>query len=151
LPSAEVEDRLTMRPNFSSRHVRLARLGHEEGAAQVHAHDGVPVVHRHLEQHVVADDAGVVHQERRGAELGGDPLDGRGDLLLVRDVAPTAMACPPAAVISSTVPWQAASSRSTTATLWPSWAKRMATALPMPRAAPVTTAVRWVLMLSPAG
>ncbi len=52
----------------------------------MHVHDGVPVVGRHLEQHVVADDTGVVDQDGRGAELGLDALERGSDLLLVADV-----------------------------------------------------------------
>src|SRR4051812_21120244 len=58
---------------------------------------------------------------------------------------PTPSARPPLAVIASTVPAHADSSRSSTATANPSCARRVATAAPMPRAAPVTTATRWVL------
>ena len=54
--------------------------------------------------------------------------------------APTAIAWPPADVIASTVPAQSASFRSSTATAFPSAASRLATAAPMPRAAPVTIA-----------
>src|SRR5579871_420402 len=54
--------------------------------------------------------------------------------------APTATARPPASAISFTVPAQAASSRSRTATAIPSAASLRAVAAPMPRAAPVTIA-----------
>ena len=67
-------------------HVLLHGPRHEERAAQVHAHDGVPVVVAHLEQQVVAGDAGVVDQHGGRAELGGHPLDGGRDLLGVRHV-----------------------------------------------------------------
>ena len=55
--------------------------------------------------------------------------------------APTASARPPASAISFTVPAQAASSRSRTATAIPSVASRRAVAAPMPRAEPVTIAI----------
>ena len=55
--------------------------------------------------------------------------------------APTARAVPPADVMASTVVAQADSSRSRTATLKPSAARRWATPAPIPRAAPVTIAV----------
>src|SRR5215210_3566700 len=53
-----------------------------------------------------------------------------------------AIASAPAASTASTVSWQASAERSKTATFAPSCARRMASAAPMPRAAPVTTAVR---------
>src|SRR5579875_1623286 len=56
--------------------------------------------------------------------------------------APTAIACPPASPIALTVPAQLSSSRSITATAIPSAASRIAVAAPMPRAAPVTMAIR---------
>src|SRR5215472_1900804 len=56
--------------------------------------------------------------------------------------APTAMARPPAAVIASTVPPASASFRSSTATAIPSAARRREIAAPMPRAPPVTIAIR---------
>src|SRR6476469_3638941 len=68
---AEVDDAAELRVD----HVLLRRAGHEERAAQVDVHDGVPVVGGHLEEHVAAADAGVVDEDRRGAELGGDALD----------------------------------------------------------------------------
>jgi hypothetical protein len=49
------------------RHVGLARAGHEEGALEVHRHHGVPVALGHLEDEVVADDAGVVDEHHRRA------------------------------------------------------------------------------------
>src|SRR5215470_13116188 len=56
--------------------------------------------------------------------------------------APTAIALPPAFSIEATVsaPW--ASLRSSTATASPSLARRLAVAAPIPRAAPVTIAIR---------
>src|SRR5665811_498628 len=53
-------------------HEFLCGLAHQEGATQVHIHDGVPVGDRHLEQQVVADDARIVDQNRRGAEFADD-------------------------------------------------------------------------------
>src|SRR5215208_2460154 len=53
-----------------------------------------------------------------------------------------AIASDPAASTASTVSFQASADRSKTATFAPSCASRMASAAPMPRAAPVTTAVR---------
>jgi hypothetical protein len=55
--------------------VLLGRPGHQERAAQVHADDQVPVVVGHLEQQVVAGDAGVVDQDVDAAELLDDPVD----------------------------------------------------------------------------
>ena len=52
----------------------------------MHAHYGVPVVDGHLVQHVVADDAGVVHQDGGCAELRGDPVDSRSHLGLIGHV-----------------------------------------------------------------
>jgi hypothetical protein len=52
----------------------------------VHAHDRVPVVVGHLEQQVVADHAGVVHQHGGLAQLGGHPLDRGQDLGAVAHV-----------------------------------------------------------------
>src|SRR5665647_898650 len=62
----------------------------------------------------------------------------------------TAMARPPAEVIADTVSAHDSSSRSRTATACPSLARRIAVAAPMPRAAPVTIAVRWVVVLTSA-
>jgi hypothetical protein len=56
--------------------------------------------------------------------------------------APTPSAVPPAPSIAATVSAQLDSFRSTTATANPSSANRLATAAPMPRAAPVTIATR---------
>src|SRR5690348_6774062 len=67
-------------------HVLLHGPGHLEGAAQVHAHNRVPVVVGHLEQQVVADHAGVVHQHGRLAQFGGHPLDRGPDLVAVAHV-----------------------------------------------------------------
>src|SRR5215210_3718780 len=53
-----------------------------------------------------------------------------------------AIASDPAASTASTVSWQASADRSRTATFAPSCASLMASAAPMPRAAPVTAAVR---------
>src|SRR5215207_3601527 len=53
-----------------------------------------------------------------------------------------AIASDPTASTASTVSWQASAERSRTATFAPSCASRMASAAPMPRAAPVTIAVR---------
>ena len=68
-------------------HVLLAGPGHQERAAQVHVHDRVPVGVAHLEQQVVAEHTGVVDQDGRRAELGGDPGDRRLHLRRVGDVA----------------------------------------------------------------
>src|ERR671917_415421 len=54
----------------------------------------------------------------------------------------TASASTPAASTASPVCRQASAERSSTATLAPSCASRIASAPPMPRAAPVTTAIR---------
>ena len=67
-------------------HVALHGARHEEGTAQVDAHHRVPVDGGHLEEQVVADDAGVVDQDGRLAQLGGDSLDRGLDRLLVGDV-----------------------------------------------------------------
>ena len=126
-------------------HVLLRGAGHEEGAAQVHVHDRVPVGVGHLEQHVVADDAGVVDQHRRARPARRRPGRRRPRPASASlTSAPTASARPPAASIASTVPLPAASSRSRTATANPSCASRSAVAAPMPRAAPVTMATRAV-------
>src|SRR5690606_13073587 len=84
---------------------RLARLGagppvgrgvlrDGEGAAQVHADDVVPVGGRHVHQHPVAEDAGVVDHDVEAAELaqrGPHQPSGRlvvGDVVGVRDRVP---------------------------------------------------------------
>src|SRR4051794_14920425 len=67
-------------------HEPLDLAGHQEGPAQVDGQHGVPVVVGHLEEHVVADDPGVVDQHRGAAEPVGDALHGGGDLLAVGDV-----------------------------------------------------------------
>ena len=77
-----------MRPYFSAGHVRLAGLGHEERALEVHVHDGVPVGLGHLEDQVVADDARVVDEHDGRAELVGHPGDAGLDLRGVGDVDP---------------------------------------------------------------
>src|SRR5215212_2010108 len=53
-----------------------------------------------------------------------------------------AIASDPAASTASTVSWHASADKSRTATFAPSCASRMASAAPIPRADPVTTAVR---------
>ena len=55
--------------------------------------------------------------------------------------APTARAVPPAAVIAATVSLPFSSVKSTTATVNPSAASRMAVPAPIPRPAPVTSTV----------
>ncbi len=67
-------------------HVLLHGPRHQERAAQVHAHDHVPVQLGHLEQQVVPGDAGVVHQHEGRTELGRDAPDGGLDLLRVGHV-----------------------------------------------------------------
>jgi crotonobetainyl-CoA:carnitine CoA-transferase CaiB-like acyl-CoA transferase len=61
--------------------VDLDRPGHQEGTAQVHRDDRVPVGLGHLEQQIVPGDSGVVHEHRRCAKLSGHPADGRSDLV----------------------------------------------------------------------
>src|SRR5689334_13958020 len=58
---------------------------------------------------------------------------------------PTPIAWPPASVMAPTVSAQLAASRSSTPTRCPSAASRLAVAAPMPRADPVTMAVRGVV------
>jgi hypothetical protein len=60
--------------------------GHQEGATQVDVHDGIPVLQRHLEDQIIADDAGVVDQDGRGAELKRDLFHGSLDPLGRADV-----------------------------------------------------------------
>jgi hypothetical protein len=60
-------------------HARHHLLGHVEHGVQVGVDDGVPVLARHLQEHAVAGDAGVVDQHVDGAMLGlglGEGLDG---------------------------------------------------------------------------
>ena len=66
--------------------VLLGGPGHQERTAQVDAHDQVPVLVGHLEQQVVAGDAGVVDQHVDPAELVDDPRDRGLDGLGVADV-----------------------------------------------------------------
>ena len=113
---------------------------------QVHVHDGVPVGLAHLEQQVVAEDARVVDQDRRARRARRRRARRRPRPGPRRRRRADASALPPAAVIFSTVSLQAASSRSSTATARPSAASRTAVAAPMPRAAPVTMATRWLDM-----
>jgi hypothetical protein len=54
-------------------HVLLRLAAHEEGAAQVHVHDGVPALDGHLEQQVVAQHARVVDEDQRRPEALGGP------------------------------------------------------------------------------
>ena len=61
---------------------------------------------------------------------------------IAADLGPPVVLINNAGVIASTVPAQAAASRSSTATAMPSVASRWAVAAPMPRAAPVTMATR---------
>jgi hypothetical protein len=75
-------------------HVRLDGAGDQERAAQVHRHDGVPVGVAHLEQQVVAGDAGVVHQHGRRAERVGDLRDGGLHRVGVADVRADGEAAP---------------------------------------------------------
>ena len=67
-------------------HMRLGGFGHQERAAQVDVHDGVPVLDRHLEDQVVADDAGIVDQDGRGTKLHRDSFHGSLDLIGLADV-----------------------------------------------------------------
>jgi hypothetical protein len=78
LPSAELDDRLMIRPN--------RRPAHQERAPQVHAEHRVPVVLGHLEEQVVAEHARVVDQHGGRAELGGDLRDRGLDLIGLADV-----------------------------------------------------------------
>src|SRR5690606_15196131 len=56
--------------------------GQQEMTAQVHRDDGVPVLIGHVEQHLVAGDPGVVHDDAQSAQVvgglnqfvGGGPL-----------------------------------------------------------------------------
>jgi hypothetical protein len=77
-----------------------------------------------------------------GAPVVGHPPDGILDLVGLRDVHLDPQRGAPAARIASTVLPVAACARSRTATANPSRASLRATAAPMPRAAPVTTATR---------
>ena len=135
-----------MRPNFASIMCFCVGPRHQERAAQVDVHDGVPVVGAHLEEHVVADDAGVVDEHRRGAELGGDALDGGLHLPASSETStPTARPLPPAVSIVGRPLRRRRTRRGRgRRRRYPSAARRLATAAPMPRAAPVTMAVRWV-------
>ena len=109
-------------------HVLLGGLGEQESAAQVHLHDRRPVVVGHLEQHVVSDDAGVVHQHGRARPVPRPPASTPRARTWLPSLTSycTASARPPASAISFTVPAQAASSRSRTATAIPSVASRAA-------------------------
>src|SRR5262249_48382481 len=72
--------------------------GAVEGALQVHGDDGVPLRLVHVEEHAVAQDAGIVHENVDGAELayGGidDALGGTevGDAVVARNRRPAASA-----------------------------------------------------------
>ncbi len=124
----------------------LHRLRHQERAAQVHADHGIPVVFRHLEEQVVAQDARVVDQDGRRAELVGDLRSTAAVTCLgVGDIrADTDRLAARLAMMASTVAVVSASRRSMTPTRLPSFASRSAIAAPMPRPAPVTIAVRFV-------
>src|SRR6201996_8653857 len=67
-------------------HVLLGGPAHQEAALEVHVQHGVPVVVGHLEQQVVAEQAGVVDQHGGGAQLAGRPADRRLDLVGLADV-----------------------------------------------------------------
>ena len=122
-----------------------ARL-HQERAAQVHRHDRVPVVVGHLEQQVVAQDAGVVDQHDRRAELVGDPGHGgvdrrRGRRRRRRPRAPGRRST----VICLTVSAHAPSSGRRRRRRGRRPPAGRAVAAPMPRAAPVTMATRFIM------
>ena len=118
-PSADVLDRLTMRPQPAST-MLLTRTAHQERAAQVHSHDRVPIIDGHLEQHVVADDAGVVDQHDRRAEFLGNLGHGRSDRVLVRHVGADGDRRPARIVDRRNGGAHESASRSSTATAIPS-------------------------------
>ena len=131
-------------PPAGRHHVPLRRLAGQEEPAQVHRHDGVPVVLGHLEQQVVPGDPGVVDQHAERAELLGDPVDGGGDLPASATFAAEPERPAPGRSAISFAVWRGgASSRSSSATSAPSAASRSAVAAPMPRAPPVTRATRF--------
>ena len=140
-------DRLTIRPHFGVDHVLLHGRRHQERAAQVHVHDRVPVGLGHLEQQVVAGDAGVVDQHGRRAELGGDPRRRRPRPASASlTSAPTASARPPGGLdrLDGALGRRPRPGRARRRRTRPA-ASRRAVAAPMPRAAPVTMATRAVV------
>ena len=80
-------------------------LADDEGAAHVGAVHAVEVVEVQLGQRRQQHDARGVDHDVDAAELGLDLIEQRGDLGFVGDVAPTTMARPPAATISSATAW----------------------------------------------
>src|SRR5664280_807911 len=78
-------------------HVLQRRLGHVEGAGQVHRKNGVPFFYGHLHGHLVHGDTGVVDQDVDAAVLVEDLLDHPaavfrfGDVALVDGDAPRAL------------------------------------------------------------
>ena len=67
--------------------VRACVAAHQEVTTQVHADHQVPVVVGHVEQHLVANETGVVHHDVQATVLlGGDPHD-LGGRRRIRDVA----------------------------------------------------------------
>jgi hypothetical protein len=67
--------------------VAAHRLQPVEGAGEVHVDHVLPVLARHLLDHRRADDAGVVHQARHGAEATHGLLDGAGCEVRIGDAA----------------------------------------------------------------
>ena len=93
LPCADEEDRLTIRPNFSAVMCAWHALVMRKAPLRctfITASQSDSVIE------VVADDAGVVHQDRGGTQLLGDPCHGRVDLIGGRHI--TAHADRPAAI-----------------------------------------------------
>ena len=97
---------------------------------------GVPVVVRHLVEEVVADDPRAGDDDVEPVCRGGGRLDRRLHLRPRGDVAAHRAAADPSAVSSA-----AARSKSATTTSAPSDASRAAVAAPIPRAAPVRSAI----------
>ncbi len=76
-------------------HVRGSFTRAQEHAAEIHADDGIPLVHRHASDHgavlhfheqSVAHDAGIVHEAVQSAEVGRDARHGGADFAFVGDV-----------------------------------------------------------------
>ena len=68
-------------------HVGLDSSTEQEVSAKVDSGHRIPIIYRHLSQHVVACDAGVIDQDRRTSQLVRDRRCRVGDGLFVADVS----------------------------------------------------------------
>ena len=76
-----------MRPNFASTMYFCTARDMRNGSAQVDVHHRIPLGNAHLEQKVVASDAGIVDQHGRCTQFCGNTIHCCSDRSLVGDVS----------------------------------------------------------------